>query len=87
MLDIVTLQRHHKSLSRESSMSIEKTPAKEAHWPPRAEDDHLHRYPERYRLGQKKNKDQKEGWVSIAKDHALEAADLVDYNFHTKDPR
>jgi hypothetical protein len=65
-------------------MSIEKEPARRTPWPPRADDDELHRYPERYRLGQSKNKDRKEGWVSIAKDHALEAADLVNYNFHTR---
>jgi hypothetical protein len=64
-------------------MSIEKPPATRAHWPPRAEDDPLHRHPTRYRLGQKK--DRKEGWVSIARDHALEPPDLVGYNFHTSD--
>jgi hypothetical protein len=66
-------------------MSIEKKPTKEAAWPPRAEDDHLGRYPERYRLGQSKNKDHKEGWASIARDHALEPKDLVNYNFHTRE--
>jgi hypothetical protein len=66
-------------------MSIEKKPSKKAPWPPLAADDKLHRHPERYRLGQKK--DRKEGWVSIAKDHALEAPDLVNYNFHTKDSK
>jgi hypothetical protein len=70
-----------------SPMSIEKEPAKKAPWPPVARDDDLHRYPELYRLGQAKHKDRKEGWASIANDHALEAADLVRYNFHTRDPK
>lgn len=64
-------------------MPNEKPPRKKAHWPPRAEDDHLHRYPEPYRLDQPKNKDRNEGWVSIAKDQALETRDLVGFNFHT----
>jgi hypothetical protein len=68
-------------------MSIEKKPAKETPWPPLAADDELHRYPEPYRLGQAKNKDRKENWASIAQDHALKAADLVKYNFHTREAK
>jgi len=63
-------------------MSIEEKPTKRANWPPRAEDDHLGRFPERYRLNQQK--DRKDNWANIAKDNALEPADLVGYNFHTK---
>lgn len=61
---------------------IGKEPSKRAPWPPLAENDHLYRYPKPYPLNQKK--DRRENLASIAKDHALDSADLIKYNFLTK---
>jgi hypothetical protein len=67
------------------STEIEKVPAKKAPWPPLAENDELYRYPEPYPLN--KTKDKRENFATIAKDNAVEAADLIFYNFRTKIPK
>lgn len=64
-------------------MSIEmKVPAIKAPWPPQRANDKLYRYPKPYPVGQVKG----ESFVTIAKLHKIGAADLLKYNFMTKNP-
>jgi hypothetical protein len=58
---------------------IESVPVPEAPWPPLATNDELFRYPKPYPLKQ----GGKENLAGIAKAHALEAGDLITYNFRT----
>lgn len=62
-------------------MSIEKTPVVKAPWPPKRSNDKLFRYPRPYPVGKEKG----ESFATIAKKQAVDGADLVRYNFLTKD--
>jgi len=62
-------------------MSIVKTPAKKAPWPPVQANDKFYRYPRPYPVGKEKG----ETFASIAKKQSIDGADLVHYNFLTKD--
>ena len=63
-------------------MSLGKPPAKKAPWPPLPSNDKFYRYPLPYPVGKKKG----ENFATVAKDHALEPADLIRYNFLTTNP-
>ena len=62
-------------------MSIEKAPAVKAPWPPKRSNDKFFRYPKPYPVGKEKG----ETFVTIGKKHSINGADLVQYNFLTKD--
>ena len=62
---------------------IESEPKPHAPWPPVASNDALYRYPKPYPL----TKGGKENLAGIASDHALEASDLLTYNFRTGTPK
>jgi len=57
-----------------------KEPATRAPWPPKEENDPLYRYPKPYPVGRAKG----ESFFTIARKHKIGAADLVNYNFQTK---
>jgi hypothetical protein len=63
-------------------MALGKEPKKRAPWPPKPEDDTFYRYPQPYPVGRKKG----ESFATIAKENALEAPDLIRYNFLTTNP-
>ncbi|MDQ6436449.1 hypothetical protein RB623_20560 [Mesorhizobium sp. LHD-90] len=65
-------------------MSIESEPKPHAPWPPLASNDTLYRYPKPYPLNKGGKKDNLAG---IAKDHSLEASDLLTYNFLTTESK
>ena len=58
---------------------IKSTPVPEAPWPPLATNDALFRYPKPYPL----TRGGKEDFAGIAKAHALQADNLITYNFRT----
>jgi hypothetical protein len=62
-------------------MSIKtKEPTVKAAWPPKRSDDKLFRFPMPYRVGREKG----ESFFTIAKKHGVKGADLVHYNFKTR---
>lgn len=64
-------------------MAIEtKEPAVKAPWPPKASNDPLYRYPKPYPVGREPG----ESFSTIAKKHKLGGAELLKYNFLTKNP-
>jgi hypothetical protein len=64
---------------------IETVPNPKAPWPPSVDNDSQFRYPKPYPLGKKRDKP--ENFRTIAADHALDAKDLIRYNFLTNDPK
>src|SRR5262249_40434708 len=64
-------------------MSIEKVPAVRAPWPPKRSNDKFFRYPKSYPVGKEKG----ENFLTICRKHSISGADLVFYNFLTRDPR
>ena len=61
-------------------MVTQKIPAVKAPWPPLPQNDKLFRYPKAYLVGKEKG----ESFFTIAKKHAVNGADLVFYNFRTR---
>ena len=65
-------------------MTIEiKEPSSKAPWPPLASNDKSNRYPKPYPVGKEKG----ESFFTIARKHRLAPADLVWYNFQTKEAK
>src|SRR5882724_11354566 len=70
-----------RNYGRRRAMAIDmKEPAVRAPWPPKKENDPLYRYPKPYPVGRAKG----ESFFTIARKHKVGAADLVKYNFQTK---
>jgi hypothetical protein len=63
-------------------MALGKEPKTKAPWPPKPDNDKFYRYPAEYPVGKKSG----ENFATIAKDNALDTADLIRYNFLTTNP-